>query len=590
MRSTILVMGLGPSGLVAALEAAKAGHPVIAVDKRMDYVRGQILNSFNISSESIAFRHGIILPMTMQIKELERQLIKRVRENPHIRCYTPYEVIAIDPEAGTATLSKVTTTGEETEKKEEADTLTISFTYLFCCDGARRQSLKLLGKDLSQTHEAAPYQSKHPHYGIITAKSETDEELYSTSLSTSKAGRKALFKTLTHLKDPDHSQKMLVAWTRPYLPHAYTTAYGSHRDKVILHCALPDLILKEPDDNRKKRLLWAWAQKLLATMYPETTFREMPPSRKHGVAKDQLHITIAPVQLDTAKEVSFSYTRRGVEQQTTAVLIGDAAMTHWFVNANGAQDGMAMAKAAVEQLQPNGGFNHPAYQEAYRNLTESQDRSTRNKTLEYESRDYEQTCYYIDHILRRGSLVAQSKCDHAQLIMKTIHEIDQTLSTSRDLSAVANRMLSELKNGLKAVLYDIRPDQIYLKTYLTLLRNFKFQLDHPTLSTAESEIIKTYYQCLVRHYRSCLPQKSSSLHIENVGVPEEKMPSIDAETQTSGHASIRTTTSGSGLFQPNLSPSSLPQPSLAAETTQASPKPEKEHIPPFNKKGCCNML
>lgn len=137
----IAVVGLGPGGLSAALEAAKLGLKVLAITQKRDYVRGQRFKPLSVPHtigfldslenpcdiEDRAFFEKLEVDNSLQIKDLEKFLFKKLSNYPDL--ITVVELSDDNP----------LTTVQYDE--------TIHHPYLSLLDGTRYYFVNLLGAD-----------------------------------------------------------------------------------------------------------------------------------------------------------------------------------------------------------------------------------------------------------------------------------------------------------------------------------------------------------------------------------------------------------------------------------------------------------
>lgn len=326
----LAVVGLGPGGLMAALEAAMSGKNVVAFTDRESYVRGQRLF---VRDDALSHLLSYFNPRdptdrklwtrfsneghTAQAKDIERYLFRKLIERPNV---TIVQLNKTD---------KVIEAVGHDVSKENATYVQISDGSKYHChhlletDGAKHSLSSMVARDLSCpiSYVKNALQDQHPYHAAVLLHLKPGEKL--------------------PIAPPDlgtHSQKMRffreLGWDKPYDPHCYVGSNESHT-KFNFTGAIPESIFRAPESERKI-MLQKWASEVI---YQELGIRpeqlEFRVSRK-SPAKDKLQATVFNVEILISQNSIIPLPGGGYFSQ-----VGDCRRTPYYRVGHGLTDALA---------------------------------------------------------------------------------------------------------------------------------------------------------------------------------------------------------------------------------------------------------
>jgi len=189
----IVIAGMGPAGLSAAIAAAKKNHPVIIVEPRDDFTRGQrvVINkdTFNFlksledkkDPQDIKFFNEQISKTNVQVKDVQSYLTRKLEKYPNVTMHKGggAKILDINPEAQTLILQKPDGKKQVTQ-----------FSHLVAADGAGSPHagvVNLWNKRNKSSNRAIEYkkmkyQPSREGAGTVTLESHDKQKLPKVSL------------------------------------------------------------------------------------------------------------------------------------------------------------------------------------------------------------------------------------------------------------------------------------------------------------------------------------------------------------------------------------------------------------------------
>lgn len=391
----IVIAGMGPGGLVTAIETARKGFKVIMVDPRKEFVRGSRLHydknirtyleslreiTNNLPEETIEqknFKKSQLnadkdffeykmnaQDQSVQLKDVQKYLLRKLEiiraANKNIEIYQgPQNLIEkIDPHHCIATLAKPD--GSKTD---------IKFKYFVAADGARRSMASKLDHSPAHKITYGPtfFQPRQPEAGTISLQ--------------------ALPRADFDPPDPRREQKFRLAdlpqlnelgWDKPYFPNAYVFS-NKEATKFFVSGEIPPIILKlvnnkntpsgKPNPNEVviREMLAKWGKFILKTKYgydPDKivlAIKSQTPKNEKERQKSKLVTTAFPLKISIADKPSV---KLGTEENPGAfLLIGDAYKNANFFFAHGMNDAILDGKKAASLIDESlkGEFDFAAF-------------------------------------------------------------------------------------------------------------------------------------------------------------------------------------------------------------------------------------
>lgn len=340
----IIVAGMGPGGLAAALQAADKGLPVIMIEPRHDFIRGQylkidkqtvqFLNKYrdSMNSEDTKFFAKKINASenTVQIKDFQRFLARKAASHPNISVRKgDVEISDIDPETQKVML--------KTDDKIEE----IKFSHFVSGEGARRTIVNMVNLQLPDDKKIHfqdfVYQARQKASAAITMK--LNEPIKENTL----AG-------LNHEAQPfklEHLNPLREhGWDQPYFPSVYVFR-SPKNNKFFLSGEIPEFYRHiANDDPVKKQLLEQWGQFIMSVMY-DVPKKAISLQQTYNETKNKLRATDFDLHIRYANTASVE-----LEQGGAFVLVGDAYKNANFFFSHGLNDAVSDGIKFAECLSP----------------------------------------------------------------------------------------------------------------------------------------------------------------------------------------------------------------------------------------------
>lgn len=328
----IAIVGLGPGGMSAALEAAKLGLKVLAITQKRDYVRGQrfkplsipntigFLDSLENSTDpaDTLFFEKLKADQSVQLKDLEKFLFKKLSNYPDLITVVelgsdnPITAVQYDEMAPYPYLSLL-------------DNTRYYFRNLLGSDGAKRQVSQMVkeGLDLPVTYQDCS-QPRHPYHASV----------------------QLFFK-----KTPSHSKRAgtekELGWSERQLPESLIL-HNHARTKFSFVGEIPDSLFVTKDE-RQLDLLKNWAALQIAKEYGDLSLLnhlDYRQSKKYPQSKDKVKACTFTMNLSLCTEAVFPLAGGGYYAP-----IGDARRSPDYKKGHGIHDAMLAGIEFVRGIQ-----------------------------------------------------------------------------------------------------------------------------------------------------------------------------------------------------------------------------------------------
>lgn len=300
MNNRIVIVGMGPGGIVAAIEAAKKGHGVLIVENRDYFTRSQrvhldketidYLAKLNLldskaSEADKAFIQAVKkdqnIPVNQLQEFLERKLVNIHSDKVEVRKGTSHQVGDVNLENN----SVVITSNGKAE--------TVKFSNLVGADGARHEMANKVNAAVGSNpiqYSRLENQTRQEPHGTVSFKSTLEE-----GKPKGKSKYKLNWSAMPHLQK--------LGWDQPYLPQLYMFRDQDHKHFYIAG-EIPARIL-DPSitPERKQELMVEWGQAILKHQFGfenvEGDFQFDVSGGKDAKSKqeDNLKATAFPVTL-----------------------------------------------------------------------------------------------------------------------------------------------------------------------------------------------------------------------------------------------------------------------------------------------------
>lgn len=335
----LAIVGLGPGGLAAALEAAKLGKSVLAFTDRDSYTRSQRVN-LNMDTEAflknhtndkdpldIEFWKKLDRERSVQIKDVERFLYRKLTQYPNVQVVTLKKPTNIN---------RVERSPLNTSNQIQLSNGQSYFCHhLLASDGAKHQIANLVSQhfDTNINYQATPLQERHRYHAAVQLSLNKKSILPSW---TSPMG--FIKKMLAYVK---------LGWSESYKPKFYVLA-NQDKSKFSFAGEIPEAIYREPDPDKKKQQLKAWASIAIQEQFginpDHLSFRDS----KKSPAKNNFQATAFEMELQTSNTPIIEL-NNGVFAQT-----GDARRTPNYFLGHGLNDAIQGGYAFAQAIKKDG--------------------------------------------------------------------------------------------------------------------------------------------------------------------------------------------------------------------------------------------
>lgn len=362
----VVIVGMGPGGLSAAVTAAQNGHKVIIVENRDHFSRVQrisadpatlaFLNSLrdpNNEQDNKFFEHQIFktgAEGTVQVKDLQAFLARKLEENfkdkVEIRRGVGHKVTAMDPDNLLVTLESP---GGKTD--------IVKFSHMIAADGARRGVTDILNNSTTNTayqvhHRMKEIQPRQAEVGTVSVQAKPGVVLPPAPDEEMKF-------------NPSHMKRLLeLGWDKPYFPRVYIFR-NEENTKFFVSGEVPPMIKNVQDKAVQSQMLESWAKFMVHVRlgYPENDVALIksanPTADKRKDEKNALKSTVFSLEMQAADK---SAVELGTDKKGAFALVGDAYKNANFFFKHGMNDAIKDGILAAQCIDgPDGKFDFDAY-------------------------------------------------------------------------------------------------------------------------------------------------------------------------------------------------------------------------------------
>ncbi|MDP3560851.1 MAG: hypothetical protein Q8R83_01565 [Legionellaceae bacterium] len=328
----LLIVGLGPGGLFAALKAASQGMTVVALTDRSHYIRGQRVL---LSMETQLYLEELIEDdvdqliidkleeeNTIQVKDIENFLYRKIQAHPNIT------IVQINAN------NSITHIGVSTNKESNYIQLADNSIYfcrnLLAADGAKHTLATLINAELnaSITYSQSTLQERHKYHGTVQLQLKKGEQITELETGVNK------FKT--------RAACIKLGWRESFTPQYYVFTNAA-QTKFYYVGEIPKCIYDAPNDSQAN-LLKKWASEAISAKFMVRDEQlEYRVSRKTP-AKDRLQSSVFEMNLMVCNKSTFPLANGMFAQ------IGDARRTPNYHVLHGMNDAIKGGFAFVEAL------------------------------------------------------------------------------------------------------------------------------------------------------------------------------------------------------------------------------------------------
>lgn len=344
-EKTVIVAGMGPGGMVAAIEAIKKGYNVMIYEARDHYTRSQTVYVQEEAKEFLFYNsppemkdevEAILKKGECKINQLQK-LLQRTLEYTaekarlagtggklEIRKGSEYEIVGFNLENGKNQL-KVKTKGKDEN---------IPFDFFVAADGGKRTMAKKLNMAFGKekiAYKDLEVQTRRAPHGTLTLRAKPPWEQVVTQYKE-------------NLDTNDINRLKSLGWEEPFPPKCYMFE-NDKSNQFYLAGEIPQSILDTKDLKKQAEKLTEWGKLIMKLQYgivdPESMLEldvkdvNTPNEQANKLAAEENKM------VTTAFELRLQYTDTPcVELNGNAhfVSIGDATMNANFYLGHGAND------------------------------------------------------------------------------------------------------------------------------------------------------------------------------------------------------------------------------------------------------------
>lgn len=363
-QKPVVIIGMGPGGLSAAITAAQNGHQVVILENREHFSRVQRISA---DASTIAFLESLRDPTneqdnkffnhqlfksgtegTVQVKDLQAFLTRKLQENfknkVEIRRGTGHKIIGIDPDKQVVRL-----------QKPDGKIDDVAFSHIIAADGARHGATEVLNNSTHNTayqihHHLKDLQPRQAEVGTVSLKAKPGVNLPTPPDEEMKF-------------NPSHNKRLLeLGWDKPYFPRVYIFR-NEENTKFFVSGEVPPMIMNIQDKEVQSRMMEAWGKFMVSVRlgYPEHDVALIksanPSGDKRKDEKNALKSTVFSLEMRSADKSAVE-----LGQQGAFVLVGDAYKNANFFFKHGMNDAIKDGILAARCIDINTGkFNFEAY-------------------------------------------------------------------------------------------------------------------------------------------------------------------------------------------------------------------------------------
>ncbi len=353
----VVVVGMGPGGIVSAIEAAKKGHNVLIIENRDHFTRSQRVHvdlaptinylfelneaerkKGTLEKEDEDFVQSIIKAgNTVQIDELQEFLAKKLArlypDKVEITKGAQHQVEGIDVKKQQLIISN-------NGVKER-----VSYSHVVGADGSRHAMSDMVTKALKKEGRKGInlFKNVGKKFGVKYKKldAQTRQVAHGTISFRASDENIPLNPVPRALNKADLPKLQALGWDEPYLPQVYMFSDGIPAKKMYVAGEIPQKILDEKDKDKQQDMLVQWGKGILALQYNIVDNIEFDISGKKdekSKQQDKLKATAFPVVLTYAKQPCVALPSDDPDKQSAFVLVGDANKSANFHLGHGAND------------------------------------------------------------------------------------------------------------------------------------------------------------------------------------------------------------------------------------------------------------
>lgn len=339
-KKRVVVAGMGPGGLVAAIEAFKKGYEVHLFDNRDYFTRGQRISladgiieqlrtlvSKETDEDRKFFDNLKKSKNSLTISELQEFLFKQIPQGLHIYRGSQYSISEFDfsnKHKNLVTVKK----GKQSKKLE--------FDYFVAADGAKRTMAKLFsdamkrsGRGKEITYSSLKVKPRQIIHGAVGLRVHPPN----TKISFEEKPAPFQYSDLPKLR--------ALGWTEPFPPRSYVL-FDKEKQHFFVGGEIPESISNIKDEKEKCLQLTKWAKLIMAIQHkvPKVETQlvlDTKPRIEAGVS-DPKPVEDEYVAKDFPVVLKYTDTPYVPLEQGTFVSIGDATMNANFLFGHGAND------------------------------------------------------------------------------------------------------------------------------------------------------------------------------------------------------------------------------------------------------------
>ncbi|MCS5710616.1 FAD-dependent monooxygenase [Candidatus Berkiella aquae] len=369
----IVIVGMGPGGLTAALEAAKKGIPVIIVENRDYFSRVQRLHGDGRTFEFLDslrdstdpddtkfFEHqcyrekradGSYADGVVEVKDVQAFLLRKLKkyQNVDIRMGKQQGITAIDPDTQTVSL-----------KKDDGTIESVKFSHVLAADGARRGVTALLNQSQDAkyhiAHQMMAMQPRQTQVG--TAALEVKPGVTIPNTPPESSGTNFEFEHMKPLRE--------LGWDQDYFPKVRVFR-DEENSKFFFSGEVPKSILRIQNKQVQQQALESWA-KLIISIEMGIKPQDIALPIKSGVTSNDAQRAARAKEKSNLRTTAFELTLASADKSAVTLgqggafaLIGDAYKNANFFYGHGMNDAIQDGRKAIESIQSDHTFDFTAY-------------------------------------------------------------------------------------------------------------------------------------------------------------------------------------------------------------------------------------
>lgn len=353
-KSAIVIVGMGPAGIVSAIEAAKKGNRIVLIENRDYFTRTQrvkvdietldyieALNKLDpkTSKKDEEFLLRNKTESTVPINELQEFLEKK------LRALYPNQVEII--KGSDVKVQNINVEERLIQIESKGKVKSVKFSHIVGADGTRREMASKINQALGNQigFKDLETQTRQEAHGAISLRYKPKKGLPERDEKFS-------------LKWTDMERLQALGWEEPYLPVCYMFHDESKRHFYVAG-EVPSKILKEKDPAKKQEMIIQWGKGILELQFGYKNVAEsieIDLSKKTDAKSQQenkLKATIFPMTLQYTDTPCLEMNVGSSTPSNAFVLMGDASKNANFLLGHGANDAIRDGKKFGECLQGN---------------------------------------------------------------------------------------------------------------------------------------------------------------------------------------------------------------------------------------------